>query len=1112
MSNDDSDQDQRQLILPHVDTSTSVRGRTLREWMGFIPAGIAYILAGVAVLAGSLPAAAALVVVAALPLTILGIHIESELSEAWYLTPRGLMRDYLSYRRLRRELPFGAEAAELAALHGVRSVCPDGSLKRHDGSRLAILGPIDGTNTDRLLASTTSSLAKSLTDGVDEELGPMDQWWSFYSTTRPATSDPHAVQREQRAEDYQNDLDPDQREIVEDTAGWLRDRDAEKNANDWQHYVVVEVHPENPEVSLPNDSIGERVSNASASARQHLGNCGRALASLSASVRGTEDEGDEQTETDSTESPPAHADESDEETEGKSLEDVLDERVQLVKQAISRPDQVEVERADPAEHIEVLRSFWTDKGTEIGDAADGSAVNGGTGSLLRRAFQRELGDDGTTPTERLLKPSHFDVDGDTVKLGNNYTRTFWISEWPIRPGAMFLDDLYNYGGVDLDVKVHATPLDRYAAADSIEEKGLDIGAEAHSRRDDSDFGAMSVGSAREAYEDAYNQLYNTNTSAWYLNGYVTVRAGDSETLNDACKHLTRRLEADPAACAPEAPSTNQRAALASASPTGIDKYAEETNGERRHIALSGAFGAMFPFGSADFSEPDGIFWGRDRRTGNAVVANPYKRGASSHLFSTGKSRAGKTTFFKDRGTDWYLNGDDRTLIMADTESEFRGVTDVCGGERIKIGANDPLNPLHIEPVSEERQQEAGGDIAPLTSHIDFMTELTMSLIRVGLPAQYATIDPSLYKIARYGFGKTYERAGITNKLDTHDRASPVYDDFFDVVEDISNNPAEHTIRGTEMEREARKRQAGELLESLVELMENGRYDHLRVSRSNTGTTSLLNDDVRMAYLDMPHLSGSSDAEKSIGLQIALSQISQKIKRAPGRTLFGLDEAHVLYQSEQTVDWLQSAARRWARYNAAMWSISQSPKEFVKQIDSASTDQENKRQTVLEQSSTQQAFHADKQTTEQNLSDFGMNAPQINAAKNSLTPGREASYSEHLVHFADSRGWIECEVKTSPVMDAIEAAEAAYADESSETETLGVTEIEGIGDTYGERLQEHGVETPTDLIDTDPQTVAAVTGAAGSRIDEWQQSALVVNANGTTSASQPAADGGQPADD
>lgn len=1111
MSNDDSGQDQRQLILPHVDTSTSVRGRTVREWMGFIPAGIAYILAALALLVGSLPAAVGLVIIAALPLTILGIHIESELSEAWYLTPRGMARDYLSYRRLKRELPFGPETAKLAALHGVRSMLSKGGVRRHDGSRVALLGPIDGTNTDRLLASTTNGLAKSLTNGVDEELAPMDQWWGFYSTTRPATSDPHAVDREQRAKDYQNELNPDQREIVEDTAEWLRNRDSEKNANDWKDYAVVEVHPEDPEVSVPNNSIGERVSNTKDTARQHLGNCARALASLSASVRGSDHEDDESDavpEADSDNLGPAHADESNEETEGKPIEQVLDERVRLIKQAISRPDKVEVERADAAEHIEVLRSFWTDKGTEIGHAGDGSAVNGGTGSLLRRAFKRELGTDGTTPSERLLKPDHFDVDGNTVELGGNYTRTFWISEWPIRPAAMFLDDLYTYGGIDLDVRVHATPLDRYAAADSIETEGLDIGAEQHERASESDFGTLSVGSAREAYEDAYDQLYNTNASAWYLNGYVTVRAGTKGRLKDACKRLTRRLEADPAGCSPVAPSANQLAALASSSPTATDKYAMETNGERRHIALSGAFGAMFPFGSPDFSESDGIFWGRSRHTGNAVVANPYKRGASSHLFSIGKSRAGKTTFVKDRASDWYLNGDDRTLIMADTESEFRGVTDVCGGERVKIGANDPINPLHIEPVSENRLEATGGDIEPLTTHIDFLTELTMKIIRVGQPI--SSLDPSLYKIARHGFEKTFKRAGITDNIETHKKVSPVYDDFFDVLEDINDNPSEHTIRGTDMECDRRENQAGKLLDELMELLEDGRYNNLRVSKSANATTSLLNDDVRMAYIDMPHLSGSDDAEKSIGLQIALSQISQKIKRTPGKTLFPIDEAHVLFQSEQTLDWLQTAARRWARYNAAMWSISQQPKDFVKQTSSANDDQENKRKTVLQQSSTQQAFHADKQTTAENLSAYGMNTPQINATKNSLTPGREAGYSECLVHFADARGWVECEVKTSPVMDAIEAAEAAYTDEGSEDETLGITDIEGIGDAYGERLQDHGVKTPDDLLDTDPQTVAAVTNAPGSRVDDWQQRALTMNGNGT--ASQPVADGGQPADD
>jgi hypothetical protein len=1061
-ADDRPDQDRRQLILPHVDTSSSFRGKTVREWVGYMPAFLGLCATVIAILLEALTVAGICLAISATVLVFIGVHIESELAEAWYLTPRGVVDDYLSYRRLQRELPWGAEAAKYAALHGVRHVCEDGSYKRHDGSRLALVGPIEGVNADRRPAKVMQQLSQQLTNGVDEQLAPKDLWWDIYSTTRPATSDPHAVEREQRADNPQNDLTPAQREIVEDTAEWLRDQDETYDGSEWRHYAVVEARPSEADVAIPDDSLLDRVHDC----RDRL------LAATG--IR------EESTDTAATE---AASDDAD----GEPLAAVLARRVNTVRQAIGRVEDVELSRADPAEHIEVLRTYWTNRGTATGNAGDGSPVFGGTDSLLQQAFTRDLDGEGVTPTERLLAAGQFDVDGDTVALAGQYCRTFWISHWPIRPGPMFLEPLYTASGIDLDVRIRAVPMAHSTATQTIEDEGIDIGAETINRAEQSSFGALSVGSAEDAYKDAYHQLHTTAVSPWELNGYITVRAEDRSTLDDICGDLTDALEANPTGCSLTASSTNQRAALASASPAGHDLYAKEADGTRRHLALSGAFGAIFPFGVDEFSESDGIYWGRDTRTNRPVVANLFDSGTASHLFTIGTSRTGKTTFIKDRLGDWYLAGGDRTLVVADTEAEFGGLTKVCDGEQIVIGANDPINPWHIEPVAEERRRKTDDNLAPLAGQIDFLTELTMSIIRVGLP-QGASVDSDLYGFVRYVVAATYERADITTDLDTHAKPSPTYDDFFDMLYEIRVEPGKHTFHGTDGECQARIDLVDTLLNSLIEMMDGGRYAHLR----GDGTTALLDDDVQMAYLSMPELNNSTKAAKSIGLTLALSQIGEKIKRTPGETIFAIDEAHVLYQTESTVNWLQSAARRWARYEAAMWSISQSPEEFVTSMSGTSDKQENKRQMILEQSATLQAFNTPK-TDPDTLGKFGMEPPQISAAKTDLVSGRNNDHSTCLVQFDDLQGWLECRVETSPVTDAIAATrsdESKSADQASEQATL--TTLDGLDADAASQLAAGGIETREDLLSTDARELAALTTASGERIDEWYDAALARN--------------------
>lgn len=1070
-TNPESDQDRRQIILPHVDTSPSVRGRTVREWVAYLPAGLGLFASLMAFLMDLAVVGVALLVISATGLVFLGIHLEEELSESWWLTPRGVISDHLSYRSMKRTLPWGADAAKRSDLHCVRHINADGSYVRHDGSRSVLLCA-EGINMDRLPMRTTEKRARQLTDGIDEELGPANPWWGFYATTRRATSDPHAMEREERAEDHHADISSDHREIVGETAEWLRDKDAEFDANDWRYYAWVDVHPDDPGVALPDESIGARLQRGSDRLRD-------TLPDVSLPFIGPSNSGDAEPTTDEG---------ADTEEHTAPIEDVLDRRVNLVTRAIERVEGASVERADAAEHINVLRSFWTGRGAAVGIAPDGSHAHGGTDALLQAASQRDLDGAGTTPTERMLADGIFDVDGETVRLGDQYCRTYWIAGWPVRPGSLFLDELWTMGGIDIDVKMHAEPLDRYDAADEIEEMGLDIGAEHISRSEESDFGGLSVEGVEDVYKSVYSQLHHTNVDPWYLNAYISIRAPTEEALTEACDELTKRLEADPAGLSPVAPSTDQPAALTSCSPAGDDRYADEASGAREHIALSGAFGAMFPFSSADLSESEGIYWGRDTRTGKPTVVDPFQRGRAPHLFTIGMSRSGKTTFVRDRAGDWFLGGDDRTLIVTDMESGFGGLTRLCEGEHIVIDGNDPINPWHIEPVSEQRRQQTDDKLAPLTAQINFITELTMNVIRAGLPAGVVSVDPDMYRIVRYATGLTYDQAGITTDLDTHANPSPTYDDFFDALELIRNNPEEHTIRGTEGEARARETQAEQLLERLIALTDRGQYAHLR----GTGSTSLLDDDVRMAYLDMPQLQESGDAAKSIGLQIALQQISQKIKRTPGKTIFCIDEAHVLYHSDEMVDWLASAARRWARYDAAMWSVSQSPEEFVKQQGDVSQDAENKRQAIFEQASTMQAFylgHAKADTLRQ----FGMEGPQIQAVQNSLTPGKSADYSECLVDFDDQEGWVECQVNVSPVSTTIEErSRAAGTAEQADAPQNGLATVADLDGSQAEQLRDAGIETSDELLQTDPRELAALTSASGERIDRWFDSALKSN--------------------
>lgn len=406
------------------------------------------------------------------------------------------------------------------------------------------------------------------------------------------------------------------------------------------------------------------------------------------------------------------------------------------------------------------------------------------------------------------------------------------------------------------------------------------------------------------------------------------------------------------------------------------------------------------------TEIRGLRFGRNTVSGEMQRADLFDRGTSPHVITIGKSRSGKTYGVSQALAEGYLDGTIDNLFVADTQSGFRGLTHLCDGTHIVVDTQQAVNPFAIRalprPIREATDAET---LDPLETKVDEVVQFIVNTIRADAPD--ADIPMQMLRLA---VELTYREAGITHEdLESHARPSPTPSDFVDTIARIHENAETYTFHEFEGEVESRIEQTERLLNSLLGYLEGGRYEHL-LTGDDWG---LLDDDVDMAYIDMAQKRDSSDAEKSAEIILALSQVGQKIKRAEGRTVFLIDEAHVLFHSGAMVDWLQKAAREWARFSSSLWFVSQSPQEFVQRREGVTAAEENKRRTIVEQCATIQVFNSPKATPD-TLRQFGLNAHQIQAAKNELTPGWAGKgYSNCLIHFEDLNNWMELRVEASP---------------------------------------------------------------------------------------------------
>jgi predicted flap endonuclease-1-like 5' DNA nuclease len=82
--------------------------------------------------------------------------------------------------------------------------------------------------------------------------------------------------------------------------------------------------------------------------------------------------------------------------------------------------------------------------------------------------------------------------------------------------------------------------------------------------------------------------------------------------------------------------------------------------------------------------------------------------------------------------------------------------------------------------------------------------------------------------------------------------------------------------------------------------------------------------------------------------------------------------------------------------------------------------------------------------------------------------------------------VTAEPATDPDPDVTEAEPAPESEEATdEAETSEpVEDIKGIGPTYSDRLAEAGIETVTDLTDSDPATVADAAQTGRTKASNW----------------------------
>jgi type IV secretory pathway VirB4 component len=247
--------------------------------------------------------------------------------------------------------------------------------------------------------------------------------------------------------------------------------------------------------------------------------------------------------------------------------------------------------------------------------------------------------------------------------------------------------------------------------------------------------------------------------------------------------------------------------------------------------------------------------------------------------------------------------------------------------------------------------------------------------------------------------EAYDRQGITDDVETHNRDSPTVRDVLDVLEEMSKSPEEFVVR-VDAERETVHDDAIWLLGQLGPFDDEGQLENLgRESEFDIRNEKVL-------YLDLAQQGGSIGGQTSLLMELLISLVYERAKETDKEVVFAIDEARYLMKDSDTLEYLETIFRHHRHHDLSIQLITQTVDEFLSHDIS---------KMILDQCAIKQ-FHKLDGMNEEIAEVFGLNHAQMRFVQTAIPGGQERGYSQALIGVDGD--WRGIEVRALPHEQAV----------------------------------------------------------------------------------------------
>lgn len=349
-------------------------------------------------------------------------------------------------------------------------------------------------------------------------------------------------------------------------------------------------------------------------------------------------------------------------------------------------------------------------------------------------------------------PDSIEVETRRLRVAGICHQTVGVTGYPRQVRLGWLEPLVTHPG-PADVALHIEPIPAPVAAERLRRQLARLES---SRRLDADRGRLGdpgVDASASDARDLADRLARGEGRLFSVGLYATCRGSDTEEVEREAGRLRSLLGS---LLLDTVPATYRSLpAWITTLPVGLDLL------RLRRTMDTAALAAAFPFASGELSDPAGVLWGRNTRTGGLVFWDRFAQ-PNYNTVILARSGAGKSYLAKLELLRCLYIGVEAAVI--DPEDEYARLTHTLGGTYIHLGAPG----VRLNPFDLDDQPDA------LTRRALFCHTLVSVLLG-------ETLDPSTRAALDAAIVAAYAACGITADPRTHRRPPPTLGDLADAL-------------------------------------------------------------------------------------------------------------------------------------------------------------------------------------------------------------------------------------------------------------------------------------------------------------------------------------------